>query len=911
VVARVGIHLAEVMAHGPSPPGTVEIEMEIDPETRQVPARLAAAAVAGQTLLTQGAFELARRTLAGVRVAGRGLRWESLGERAVEEGDEPAPIYAVVLEGSSLALEPSELRVPAGGRRSGGSAGRRWLTWAISAVLLAAVAVFGLLRFTGPSGGTGDGISQEARTAVAVLGFNNSSPSPEASAWLGTALSEMLGSELSAGETLRLIPGESVARMKLELDLEGTGSLAEDTLAQVRQILGTDYVIVGSYTVVEGPDEDRRLRIDLKLQDARQEGAPVSVSVTGEESELFDLVAKAGAELRNKLGVEEPSLSQAQAVAAALPASREAAQHYSEGLELLRGFDAQAALAVLEKAVAADPDFALAHGALSEAWMALGYDRQAEASARRAYELADELPEVDQRLIEGRYYEASAQWRKAIETYQALWRVFPDSVDYGLRLAGAQITAGRGREALATLERLHRLPPPAGEDPRIDLMEGRAAYKLFDYQRDLAAAGRAEREGRDLGARILVAEALQLRGQALMQLARIEEAEEALSEAERLFTEAGDRGKVAEVLDTRGVLRLLEGDLAEAEDLKRQALEIHRRTGNRKAVSAVLNHLALLHHTRGELAEARRLLAEAVEIAREIADRNAEAQYLDTTTWVALHQGELEEARGLADRELDLYRQIGSREGEGWGHFYLGQIALAAGDLEAARAEQEQALTIAEETGGSYQHGYALQALGEVLLAAGELDAAEERLAESEEVRVEIGERGPLAEARAALARLLLARGREGAAADLVRGVAEEFRSLGNRDYEADARALLARALLAVGDLDGAATAAGRARELGAASENPHVRLVTALATAEVDVARGRDGEARRRLGTAIVEAQRLGLVAAGLELRLARGELELEAGLPGARSHLEQLARDAEARGFGRIATEARERTR
>jgi len=907
VVARVGVHLAEVMAHGPSPPGTVELELEIDAETRQVPARLAEVAVAGQTLLTQGAFELARRTLAGVRVAGRGLRWESLGERAVEEEEEPAPIYAVVLEGSSLALEPSQVLAPVGDRRSGG-AGRRWLTWAVTAVLVALVAVFGLLRFTGPSGGSGDGISPEARPAVAVLGFKNSSPSPEATAWLGTALAEMLGSELSAGETLRLIPGESVARMKLELDLEGSGSLARDTLVQVRRILGTDYVIAGSYTVV-GIDGDRRLRIDLKLQDTRREGNPVAVSVTGEEAELFDLVAEAGAELRNKLGVEEPSLSQAQAVAAALPASREAAQHYSEGLELLRGFDAQAALEVLEQAVEADPDFALAHAALSEAWTALGYDLRAEESARRAYELAGELPEVDQRLIEGRYHEASAQWRKAIETYQALWRVFPDSVDYGLRLAGAQITAGRGREALATLERLHELPPPAGEDPRIDLMEGRAAYELFDYERDLAAAGRAERKGRELGARILVAEALQLRGQALMQLARIEEAEDALSDAERLFTEAGDRGKVAEVLDTRGVLRFLEGDLDRAEELMRQGLEIHQRTGNRKAVSVVLNHLALVEHIRGELAEARRLLAEAVEIAREIADRNAEAQYLDTTAWVALHQGELEEARELANRELALYRQIGSREGEGWGHYYLGQVALAAGELARAREEQEQAVAIAEEAGDPYQRGYVLQALGEVLLAAGELDAAAERLAESEDARIEFGERGPLAEARAASARLLLARGREAAAVELLRGVAEELRSLGNRDYEADARALLARALLAVGDLEGAEEAAEGARELGASSENPHVRLSVALATAEVGAARGRGREARRRLEAAVAEAERLGLVAAGLQLRLALGELELDAGLPGARPRLEELARDAKARGFERIAAEARER--
>src|SRR5215472_1785353 len=57
---------------------------------------------------------------------------------------------------------------------------------------------------------------QRARRSVAVLGFKNLTGKPEL-AWLGTALSEMLTTELAAGEELRTIPGENVARMKLNL----------------------------------------------------------------------------------------------------------------------------------------------------------------------------------------------------------------------------------------------------------------------------------------------------------------------------------------------------------------------------------------------------------------------------------------------------------------------------------------------------------------------------------------------------------------------------------------------------------------------------------------------------------------------------------------------------------------------
>src|SRR5579863_2710982 len=61
----------------------------------------------------------------------------------------------------------------------------------------------------------------KGRRSVAVLGFRNLSGKPD-QAWLSTALSEMLTTELAAGESLRTIPGENVARMKIDVALPET-----------------------------------------------------------------------------------------------------------------------------------------------------------------------------------------------------------------------------------------------------------------------------------------------------------------------------------------------------------------------------------------------------------------------------------------------------------------------------------------------------------------------------------------------------------------------------------------------------------------------------------------------------------------------------------------------------------------
>src|SRR5437660_3830804 len=62
------------------------------------------------------------------------------------------------------------------------------------------------------------------RPSVAILGFKNLS-SRQDTAWISTALSEMLTAELVAGEQLRTVPVETIARTKIDLGLSDMESL--------------------------------------------------------------------------------------------------------------------------------------------------------------------------------------------------------------------------------------------------------------------------------------------------------------------------------------------------------------------------------------------------------------------------------------------------------------------------------------------------------------------------------------------------------------------------------------------------------------------------------------------------------------------------------------------------------------
>ena len=215
------------------------------------------------------------------------------------------------------------------------------------------------------------------RRSVAVLGFRNL-PGRTEDNWLSSAFCEMLNTELAAGGELRMVPGEDVARAKSELPLSDEDSLGKSTLQRLRTNPGADVVVVGSYTMIPA-DPKRRIRLDVRVQDTAGGETIAEESVSGDENDLFNLVSDLGGKLRRSLGVAAPSEGTEIATRAALPSNEKAARLYAEGRARLWAFDYFAARDLLNKAIAADPDFPLAHAALSDVWWHTGYDAKARA----------------------------------------------------------------------------------------------------------------------------------------------------------------------------------------------------------------------------------------------------------------------------------------------------------------------------------------------------------------------------------------------------------------------------------------------------------------------------------------------------------------------------------------------------
>src|SRR5262249_34374837 len=162
------------------------------------------------------------------------------------------------------------------------------------------------------------------------------------------------------------------------------------------------------------------------------------VQNTGAEDDIFNLLRRPTDRLRQELGVPPVSTSEAVDVIALIPANPDAARPYSEGLKKLNSFDAQGAISLLQKAVAAAPRHPMIRAYLAEAWSELGYDAKARDEAQKAFDLSANLSPEKRSLIEGRYREMTYKWDKAVEIYRTLWIRFPEQAEFGFRLAATQ-----------------------------------------------------------------------------------------------------------------------------------------------------------------------------------------------------------------------------------------------------------------------------------------------------------------------------------------------------------------------------------------------------------------------------------------------------------------------------------------
>ena len=755
--------------------------------------------------------------------------------------------------GTTEAAHPSQRR-------------KYWLTAALALLLVGGAIYAFRARPRHPAAkaeAAGTGTPLRVRRSVAVLGFRNLPGYPEDN-WLSPAFAEMVNTELAANGALRMVSGEDIARVKRELPLPDEDSLAKGTLQRLRINPGADVVVLGSYTPLSG-NGDKRIRLDVRVQDTGRGETVYEQSFTGSEGNLFELATQAGEALRQSLGIGSTSAQASLQARAALPSNQEAVRFYTGGQERLWAFDYGHARDLLTKAVASDPGYPLAHAALADAWNHLGYASKARAEIERARALSGHLGPEDRLLLDGQYYSTIQDRARAIDAYRQLFTQFPDNLDHGLRLADEQRWVNP-TDALHTLDTLRHLALPSSDDPRIDYIEARS-WVNNDISKAQAAARRAVEKGTAQGSQLLVARAYGMLCQTVAAGAATADAVQVCQNARKSFTAVGDRDNAARATSDFAALYYQQGDLDRSEAMFREAIKVFRQIGDIEGVATASSNLGDISLARGNLTEAARALSDAIPGYKEMGDKDG----------VAL---------SLSD---------------------IGEVARRRGDLEAALASYHEARAIAKEIDDKRAMAYALYGIGDVLADRGDLTAARESYEESLALRKQMGEKQSVAETELALARLSLEEGHAADAETVIRKCKEQFHQDSQADDELAASVTLMEGLLDEGKPVEAAQEEQASRALAAKSTNQLNRIQFDLISARVELAIGHPAAVRPKLQRTLDSARAHLLLGVELETRLMLAELKKKLGQTvEAQADLVALEKLARGKGFGLIAGKA-----
>jgi eukaryotic-like serine/threonine-protein kinase len=735
----------------------------------------------------------------------------------------------------------------------------------MASLLLVVSAVLVTRQLLRKPGGTA--LAASPRRSVAVLDFRNLAGRPE-TGWLSSAIPEMIGADLADGQRVRMIPGENVARMEAELSLPPAASPSRETLAGIRRNLGADIVVSGAYADL-GAEGSGRMRVDIWAEDTQTGEVVASVSESGADTEILDVMSRAGTRLRSGLGLESAPSAET-ALRDSSPHDPGTARAYADALALMRRGNLLQARDLLRQCIKTEPGFAPALSALSSADAKLGYEALAREEAKQAFDSSRSMRSEESKLaIEAQFHEANQEPARAVEVYSRLFAWHPDDIEYGLQLAAAQRMDNKIDEALRTLDGLRKLPGIGASDSRIDMEAAQALATRSDYRQSALFAAEAARKADAANAKLLYARAVSF--ESGLNLYFADERWRRLSEeARKICEQFQDKACVATILRRFGNVSLVKLDLDSADRYYAQALAIAHEIGSAAEECNVLNGMALVSAARGDPKKSAAIQERLLAIGRRTQSPHLEQQSLNSLGDLLLNLGEVEAAKEKLEAATKIARGLGVREALADDLASLADLYRVHGDLARALPLCQEALTNAREAGAVYSQVTALTRMARILLAAGDLDGARKALDEYNRLRNGEHDMSILSDwtlpASVALA------GHNPAEAVALSDDAIRQTSAHRLPWEqAHAEALLAESLFAEGEQEKARSAA---EEAWTAQRDSQWRL----ARLEIGIAYARVTGRTEELNRIIAEAHSTHAFQPELEARLARADLAHDA---------------------------------
>jgi tetratricopeptide (TPR) repeat protein/DNA-binding winged helix-turn-helix (wHTH) protein len=294
---------------------------------------------------------------------------------------------------------------------------------------------------------TGTTLPQDpSRQSVAVMFFENRSGNEDLD-WLREGLADMVITGLSRSKKVTVL-----SRQQLSVLLERSGQRNIDRIElekalEVARHSQAKFVVLGSFARL-----GQEIRIDVHLHNGA-DGQLLTAErlIVNDPAQILNQVDLLSLKLATYLGASnaEPKVE----LSNVMTKSLEAYRYYSLGVEKEQAVQNPEAIALLEKAIALDPEFAMAYARIGYTYV-MGWGRSEEGKPylEKAFKLTDRLSEKDRLNIAAWYAVANQDYSAAIKAYQEIVARYPLEVEGYRRLGGLLRGDNRLNEALEVLK---------------------------------------------------------------------------------------------------------------------------------------------------------------------------------------------------------------------------------------------------------------------------------------------------------------------------------------------------------------------------------------------------------------------------------------------------------------------------
>ncbi len=740
-----------------------------------------------------------------------------------------------------------------------------------------------------------------AQPLVVVAGFKNNS-GDSAYDWLATDLTETLTADLGASDLgtssgVQTVPTDELARVRTEFSIAPAQNLESGNLAKVRQAVGANYVLLGSYRI-HGESAEEGLTLDLRLEDSAEKTLS-TLNRSGNETDYGKLVTEVAAEVRAKLGKAGLPAVEASQLQNLYPSSPEARKLYFEALDKLRSLDAPSALELLKQAAQQQPDNVAIHSALADTWSLLKHDPEAAAEAKEAADLAGKTPLPFEYIVlaRARAEEMTQDWDAAIKDYSLLFPHY-QQLSYGLQLARVQAEGSQPKAALDTLNQLAGLRPPMNSDPRIEIARAEVYAMMNDFAGELRSAQSALSKARTRNAKLMEANAEHELCWAHRNLGHVEDAIAACNQAETLFSAFGDSVNAAVALNDVAMWLRDRGRYPEAKEQFERVIQIHRKAGAQKDLVGANVNLAGVLVRMGKPQEAQDYIDSALHIAGSIHDEEDEAEARILKGEVLSSGGHPVEAEREVSKALALAQGLGNTVIQATALSNLAEIQSET-DSGSALAAYEKVLRLRRAIGDPTEVATCLFNMGDVQYHRGELDASEASYREAIQISTDQKDKPGVALGSISLAQINLERHRLPEAEHQALDTLGQLKESPDANLEATADSILLRAMVEEGKLTEAESYADRIPKI--VGLDPDTSFENRMSLAIYLKATGHAADAVHEIGNLPSEAHQRGRNFAALEAELLLLELQTDnhTSSPSRALALSSIRKRAERAGF------------